>query len=300
MIYNKWDKGVNQMKMRKIMLSLTVILMIAMLVACNEDEETEKEEKETVTPVEVADITEGDLVIEKSFYGRAEPNKTTPIMIQMPGEVDSLEVEEGDEVKEDDIVAKLKTPAGTQNVRASKDGTIVNLDVSEGEMVSDEEPFALIADLDKMKVLFEVTSTDHSLFSKEDKRKLLLDGEKYEAEITQVGSMPGETGLFSVKAKVNNEDATILPGTVMKLNVPTKRVKDSLLVPTEAIVEEDDESFIYLVKDDKVTKTKVTIKESQTDQTAIEADAKEGNQVVIKGQLTLSDGSQVNVVEAGE
>src|SRR5690625_4810882 len=113
------------MKMRKILLSLTAILLIAMLAACNDDkEESGEKEGETVTPVEVADITKGDLVIEKSFYGRAEPNKTSPIMVQMPGEIDSLEVEEGDEVKEDDLIAKLKTQAGIQNIRASKEGLI--------------------------------------------------------------------------------------------------------------------------------------------------------------------------------
>src|SRR5690625_1476241 len=289
------------MKMRKILLSLTAILLIAMLAACNDDkEESGEKEGETVTPVEVADITKGDLVIEKSFYGRAEPNKTSPIMVQMPGEIDSLEVEEGDEVKEDDLIAKIKTQAGIQNIRASKDGMIVNLDADEGDMVSDEDPLALIADLAKMKVNIDITSSEHSLFSKDDERKAFYDDEEYDAEITKVGSMPGDTGLYSVQAKVDNEDEDILPGSILKLKVPTKRVKDSLLVPTEAIVEEDDEAYIFIVNDDKVTKTEVTVKESQTDETAIEADVKKGDQVVIKGKLSLTDGSQVNVVEAGE
>src|SRR5699024_408153 len=151
-------------------------------------------------------------------------------MVQMPGEIDSLEVEEGDEVKEDDLIAKLKTQAGIQNIRASKDGTIANLDASEGDLVSDEDPLAIIADLDTMKVSFNVSSSDHALFSKEDKRKLSLEDEEYEAEITKVGNMPGETGLFSTQAKVDNKDADILPGSVVKLKVPTKRVKDSLIV----------------------------------------------------------------------
>lgn len=288
------------MKMKKTILSLTAILLIVMLAACNDEENEQQDEKETVTPVEVGEITKGDLVVDKSFYGRTEPNKTTPVMVQTPGEVDSLEVDEGDEVKEDDIIAKLKTPMGTTNVRASKDGTIVNLEASEGDMVSDEEPLAIIADLDTMKLTFEITSSDHALFTKEDKRKLILDDEEYEAEIIKVGSMPGETGLFSVKATVDNEDGNILPGSVIKMNVPTKRVKDSLIVPTEAIVEEDDQTFIYIVDNDRAIKTEVTVKESQTEKTAIDTEAKKGDQVVTKGQLTLSDDSKVNVVEAGE
>src|SRR5699024_7393730 len=133
-----------------------------------------------------------------------------------------LEVEEGDNVKEDDLIAKLKRQAGVQNIRASKHGTIVNLEVSVGDMVSDEDPLAIIADLDTMKVSFDVSSSEHSLFSKENKRKIFSEDKEYEAEITKVGSMPGETGLFSIQAKVDSEDADILSGTVLKIEVPTK------------------------------------------------------------------------------
>ena len=287
--------------MRKIVLSLAAILMIAMLAACNgEEEETREEETGKVTSVETAEVSEGDLVIEKAFYGRAEPNKTAPIMLETPGEIDTLEVEEGDKVEEDDIIAKVKSPAGTQNIRSPKDGTVVNIDASEGEMASGEEPLAIIADMETMKISFEVTTADHSLFKKEDTRTIELDGEEYESEITKVGSMPGESGLLTIEAEVDNEDESILTGSVVKINIPTNRVKDSYIVPTEAVVEEDNETFIYLVNDDEVSKVEVEVKESQTDKTAIDADVKKGDQVVTKGQLTLSDGSKVKVVEAGE
>src|SRR5699024_12129207 len=122
--------------------------------------------------------SEGDLVIEKAFYGKAEPNKTAPIMLETPGEIDTLEVEEGDKVEEDDIIAKVKTPAGTQNIRSPKDGTVVNIDASEGEMASGEEPLAINADMEKMKISFEVSTADNSLFKKEDTRTNEIRGEE--------------------------------------------------------------------------------------------------------------------------
>lgn len=271
------------------------------MAACSEDDDTNEEnESEEITSVEVEEVTEGNLVIDKSFYARAEPGTTTPVMLEMPGEVDTLEVSEGDTVDENDTIAKLKTQAGIQNITAPKDGTVVNLETSEGEMASNEDPFALIADLETMNLSFDVTASDHDLFKKEDKYKLKFEGEEYEAEITQIGTMPGETGLFTVKAEVDNEDLEMLPGSIVKLNIPETRVKDSLIVPTEAIVEEEGESFIFVVSDDEATKVEVDIKESQTDKTAIDADVEEGDNVVTKGQLTLTDTSQVNVVEAGE
>lgn len=287
--------------MRKFILSLAAIMMIMMLAACSDEEEnTDQNEEESITSVEIEEVSEGDLVIDKTFYGRTEPEKLTPIMVQTPGEIDSLEVDEGDEVEEDDLIAKFKTAAGTQNIRAPEDGTVVNLAGSEGAMVSGEDPFAFIANMETMKLSFDITTTDHSLFKKEDKRTVELEGEEYEAEIIKVGSMPGETGLFQVQAEVNNEDGDILPGTVGKINIPEHRMKDSILVPTEAIVESENETFVFVVKDDQATQVNVEVQESQSDITAVDGDLQEGDKVVTKGQLTLSDGSSVNVVEAGE
>lgn len=293
------DEGVKEMK--KILLGLTAILLIGLLAACSEDEDTEKKEEDKVTTVETESIEQGDLVMTKSFYGRAEPNKTTPVMLPSAGEIDSLEVEEGDQVEEDNTLAKLKTPAGTESIKAPEDGRIINLDAEEDDKVSGDDPLAIVADLDKMKVTYEITSTNHSLFKKDDEQKAEYDDKEYDAKVKKVGSTPGETGLFSVEVELDETENNILSGSIVKLDVPENRVKDSLLVPTEAIFDEDDESFIFIVKDDEVTKVKVEIKESQTEQTAIESeDVKKDDEVIIKGQLTLTDGDKVNVVEAGE
>lgn len=60
----------------------------------------------------------------------------------------------------------MKTPAGNQTIRASKDGKLINFSASEGEMVPAEEPVAYIADVDTLKVHFSVTGQYQALFKK--------------------------------------------------------------------------------------------------------------------------------------
>lgn len=281
--------------MKKVLFGVTAILMIGLLAACSNGEETNKDKEQWVTPVETEAAVKGDFILEKSAYGRTSPASTTPIMLPTPGEVDSLEIENGDQVKEDDLIATINTPAGKQNIRASKDGQIVNLKAAEGDTLSNEEPFAVIANMDNMKLTFTVTADTQALFSKDDTLTVVINDDEYEAKVSTIGMMPDDTGLYPIEATVKNKDAKILPGMVATLTVPEEKLKDVIIVPAEAVSHENEEAFVYVIKKDKANKVKVTVKEVKSDETAIKGDVKADDQVVVNGQLTLTDGSQVSV-----
>ena len=287
--------------MRKLFLGVIAILLIGMMTACSEDEEDQSEETEKVTPVETVEAEEGDLTIDKTMNGRTKPGSSKPIMLESPGELETLEVANGDEVDKDDTIATIKTPAGNQTLYAPQSGQVTNLKASEGDIVSDEDPLAVIADMESMKIQFTVTADVQELINKDKKYKAVINDKEYEAEITSIDTMPDDTGLYPVEAEVESEDKEILSGMIAQMKVPEKRIKQALILPTEAIVEESDETFIYIMKDDKAVKTKIEVKETQSDKTAIEGEVKKGNQVIVNGQLTLSDGDKVKVVkESGE
>lgn len=284
--------------MKKMLLSMAAILIALFLAACNEnEEENETEKEESVISVEVAEATEGDLTAEHTVNGRTEPNRTTPVMVETPGEIDALEVENGDMVEEDDLIATIDTPMGQQNVRAGKEGQITNLNVSEGDMASNEEPLAVIADLDTLKITAGVTAKTRSLFEKEDTITVTIEGTEKVGEITSVGNMPDDTGLYPIEASVDNEDDDFLPGMIAVLSVSETVRENTILVPTEAVMEESGETYVYIVEGDEAIRRTVTVQETQSEETALEGDIEAGDQVVTSGQLTLTDGAQVNVAK---
>ncbi|WBX82225.1 efflux RND transporter periplasmic adaptor subunit [Virgibacillus salarius] len=174
---------------------------------------------------------------------------------------------------------------------------MAQLSLGKGEIVSTENPLALIVDLEKIKLQFTVTNDIRSLLDKEDKLTTIIDDKEYKAKVTSIGTMPDDTGLYPIEATIENKDNELLLGMTGKLHIPEKRIDSAVIVPTEAIAEENDESFVYVIRDNKAVRTIVSIKESQSNQTAIEGDVKAGDQIVVNGQLTLTDGSKVNVVK---
>src|SRR5699024_6810517 len=96
-----------------------LIFTVITLVACSEDAgEQEDQQVERETPVETGEVTRGDLTMDRQFHGRTMPNQTTPVIPSVAGEVDALEVENGDKVEEDDEIATIKSPQGTIKVKA--------------------------------------------------------------------------------------------------------------------------------------------------------------------------------------
>jgi len=285
--------------MKKQLLAITAIVLISLLAACNDDDDTKVEEEDVMVPVETIEAVKEDFVIHKSIYGRVEPAQSTPIIAQLPGEIDALEVKNGDQVEKDDHIATLKTEAGLQNIKASRAGEVAELRAEEGDMATTEEPLAILIDIDDMKVQLTVTSTVRSLMKLDDTVTTLIDGDEYKVEITSIGKIPDDTGLYPIEGIVDNKDKKLLPGMVAKVTIPQNKVKDAIVLPTEAIVEESDGTFIYRIEDNQAIKTEITVKESQSDTSAVEGDIKKGDQIVTNGQLTLTDDSKVEVVKEG-
>lgn len=285
--------------MRKASLFLGIIFLIFILVACSEEDESDnQEEEDRVVSVETAEIEEGNLTIDRTISGRVEPNKTTPITVEQPGEVETIDVESGANVEEDDKIATIATPAGKQTIYAPSDGELMQVQADEGEMINPEEPFAIIADTSSWKLQFTATARILELINKDDTFTVTINGNEFEATITKIDSVPDDMGLYPFTATIDDEeDQDILTGTVATLAIPETIVSDSLLVPTASVVEENNESYVYIVVDNQVERKKVTVNEMQSEKTAIEGELEPGDEIVTSGQLTIQNGDSVEVVK---
>src|SRR5690625_6302695 len=116
-------------------------------------------------------------------------------------------------------------------------------------MATNEEPLAILIDIDDMKVQLTVTSTVRSLMKLDDTVTTLIDGDEYKVEITSIGKIPDDTGLYPIEGIVDNKDKKLLPGMIAKVTIPQNKVKDAIVLPTEAIVEESDGTFIYRIEE---------------------------------------------------
>lgn len=285
--------------MRQIIFIMSVGF-IFLLVACSDTDEPEGQTEAIPTPVEVSDVETGDFVVGKTIYGKTAPSKQFPVILEQPGEITTLNVKNGDQVNEGDHLATVKTPVGEQSIYATADGDIAQLTTKEGGFQSNEDPLLLVVDVDPMLVHYAVTAKVRELFTADDEMEMDIAETTYEATVTSIDSMPNEAGQYAVELQITNEDQDILPGMPAKLTIEDQRVKDTIILPTEAVLTEEDEQFVFVLRDDHVEKVIVDVQETQSDQTAVEAELAEDDQVVVNGHVTLTDQDKVTVKKAGK
>ncbi|GAA0436526.1 hypothetical protein GCM10008983_11550 [Lentibacillus halophilus] len=286
--------------MRHLFVIAAMVAIVSVFAACNQNENESDDTEDHVVSVETSEATIGDLVVEKTLYGQVQPAATTPVMVPNSGEITELNVANGDTVEENASLLTIKTAAGSRNIRASTAGNIAQLDAEEGDRVSGSDPVMVISNVDPMIITASVTTDIRQLLEKGTTYTVTIGEQDYDAELTERSAMPGDKGLYPIKATINpnpDDAETVLTGMTATMHIPEKRVSDAIIVPTESVVTGRGDPFVYVVENSKAVKTDVVIRETKSKKTAVKGVIQDGDHVVVNGLLTLSDGASVNVVK---
>jgi multidrug efflux system membrane fusion protein len=104
------------------------------------------------------------------------------------------------------------------------------------------------------------------------------------------------TGTILLKARFENEDATLWPGEFVSVSLSLFTQSDALVVPSPAVVQGQQGPFVFVVKPDLAVETRpIVLGRVAGDLTVIDKGLTEGETVVTDGQLRLTNGSHVQV-----
>lgn len=179
---------------------------------------------------------------------------------------------------------------------------VVNIAAEPGEMVSMQAPLFTLVSLDPVLLNVSVSAKQLPLFENGMEVKVavpVLGDVTKTGTVRFVSPVTDASGLYPVEIEIPNEDRALKPGMVADVMLPEVLVSDALIVPTQAIVEEAGESYVYVVEGDTAVKKTVRVIASQTEASAVDGDIQAGDTIVVKGQMTLTDGSKVSIVEEG-
>jgi len=108
------------------------------------------------------------------------------------------------------------------------------------------------------------------------------------------------TGTILLKGKFENQDAALWPGEFVTVDVALYNQPDALVIPTPAIVQGQQGSFVFVVKPDNTAETRpVVVGRVAGDLTIIDRGLAEGEVVVTDGQIRLTNGARVQVKSEG-
>ncbi len=109
------------------------------------------------------------------------------------------------------------------------------------------------------------------------------------------------TGTIRLKAIFNNEDRFLWPGQFVNIVLTLDTRTDATLIPSEAVQPGQKGQFVYVVKSDQTTESRiVTVGPTVGHKVIIEKGITPGETVVTDGQLRLFPGARIRPVPASQ
>lgn len=199
---------------------------------------------------------------------------------------------------------------GLFTIRAPKSGTIVERNISVGQVVNDNQRLFHGYDLTKVWANADIYEKDKTKINKDQKVNVFLDGapdKTFTGNITYIGSViNNETRTLPVKALLDNKENLLNPGSFIQLNISTGEKKKSIVIPRTALVEIDKEGtdakhkhIIYLRKKTSFVPRAIEVETHDSDTVEVISGLMIGEAIVTKGayQLQFGEGEHHEHIE---
>ena len=197
----------------------------------------------------------------------------------------------------------LKVQKSYTLIRAPFSGRISAANVKVGNFVrpADTAPLAVINQMAPVYVTFaipqrvlvdlrdamakgdsEVTATIPGHQRSEDGKVAMVEN-----------TVDSTTGMVTVRGIMNNANETLWPGTLVAHQARSSATEDSVVVPTVAVQRSQNGNYVFVVKDGVAKVQPVKVDRTFQGISVISDGLSGGEDVVVDGQLLLSDGSRV-------
>ena len=197
-----------------------------------------------------------------------------------------------DQAKLDLDFTQIKAPiSGVITKRSIKKGNLIQLNTAVYEIV----------DFNSLQSVINVPENKWGLFENnlEVIFKFASNKETVTGRILRMDPVvDSTTGTFKVVISIDENEARLRPGLFGKTQIVLDKRLDTLLLTKNAIIREDDKSYVYIVNEDKsITKTIIQLGYEMDKSIEILSGLENGQQVITTGKNNVSAESMVEVIE---
>jgi RND family efflux transporter MFP subunit len=185
-------------------------------------------------------------------------------------------------------------------IRSPIDGQVARRHLSAGEYVREGTPLYDLVATDRVKFVFSVAERDVPALRTGEALEVLVDahgGRAFPATVRAVAPAgAAETRTFRVELEIANEaEHALLPGMSGRTSVARRRFEEVFLLPEQAILRDENGSYVYLADSDRARRAPVEILSQVGDQAVISTALGSTTDCIILGQAALEPGAAIRV-----
>ena len=213
--------------------------------------------------------------------------------------------------KLDEIEAQLKDLTAQRNeAKVALSRTIITTPLSSllneisakmGDYMGVGDPVAQILEIDSVKVTVGVPESDVAAIFDLNEADIIIEAlgkRRVTGKKIFLSRKPRTLSrLFDLELSVHNPDGRILPGMFARVELVKHVYENAVALPLYTIITQEDERFVFVEKEGRVEKRRVTLGTLIDWQVHITSGLKAGERVVVVGHRLLDDGQAVEVIK---
>lgn len=256
----------------------------------------------TVRSVEAKNAVLSDYVITN---GEVESQTAVEVFPSMSGKIAQINVMLGSHVNRGDVIAKVDpsepgTKYALSPVEAPISGSIVSSPLKIGTTVTTNSAVTMIGDIENLQITCSIPERYVAELKTGLQAEVSLEaypGIVFSATVSRVSPVvDSSTRTKEIILNFDKKDSRVNAGMFAKVKLYTTRYSGQLVVPSDAVVLNDDGSaYLFVVNDNNtVSRREVKTGKSVDSMIQITDNLMAGEKVVYEGMLSLSEGAKVN------
>jgi len=254
--------------------------------------------KRQVISKKEADIAEMDYTVAEAQLAASQQN------LKLVKEGARQEVREGSRAKLREMEALLaQEQIRLQNtlIVAPFQGEIIRKYVDSGALVSSSTPLVNLVHTTTLKVVANVLEKDIPLLKPAMIAKIRTEAypdKPFEGKVARINTgLDLTTRTLQVEIEIPNSNRLLKPGMFARIEVVLLEKPEVLVIPTNAVLKEQGEQFVYLVQGNKAARRPIVTGIEQDRFVEVREGLKEGDQVVVRGQEAIRENTTIRVIE---
>lgn len=300
---------------------ILILLALVVLTGCQTATKTAPAQIEGKIQLKTAPVVKGDICDTISIFGELALRQEAWLSSQFDGRLTQFSMLKGDKVEKGQL-AGIIIPAGREALLQAADsipdefkyllnqqeksiplicpisGMVLEVMQHTGDVVSKGGHIVHIGDLRTLDVQGEMPVQFLEMARKTKQLKVEFTNFLSPPVILPIETFTGEVSKnqsLIVRLKLNNPSLKYRPGMRVKISFPAPVHANAMLVPRNALVEEEGEYFLFTVEDGTTTKQAIEVGIMQNEVVEIVSGVEENQLVAIEKAYSLKDNMEVSV-----
>jgi len=305
----------------------TSALLAILLMASGCDNPSAQNQGSNAPPrvtVATAAVTRADIVDTVNIFGTVHLRQEAKVASQFDGRLSDFALLPGDQVQKDQRIGTIIPPAReallqvidsmpaesrpnlekqirTIPLLSPMDGIVLKVMRHTGDVVQKGDPIVHLGDLRTLDIRGDVPVRELPQARKTKSVRVTFVDYPHPSLDLPVEAISGQINEANqtamIRLRLDNPVGEFRPGMLVKLAFPGERHAQTLVIPRQALLEEEGVYSVFVLDGEKVQKRNVRPGILQDNRVEIISGVQEGEQVVTEKAYSLEDGMHVRVRE---